>query len=313
MKKFIITIDTEGDNLWQWKRGDTIRTDNTKYLPRFQNLCDKYGFKPTWLTNYEMMLDNDYVDFIKEVVNTGRGEIGMHLHAWSTPPEYCLKAETDSAPYLIEYPENIMEEKICSMTNIIKEKTGIVPISHRAGRWAMNETYFQLLKKYGYHYDCSVTPHINWNENQGQTADSQGTDYSKYSESPCKIEGILEIPVTIRYVHRVFGKDVNTAKGYLKKLYHFIKGKKIWLRPTGDNLEEMLWLVDYIEKSSDEYIMFMIHSSELMPMGSPTFKNEEDIERLYQDLDILFKRISKGFEGVTVGEYGNSIALRHEK
>lgn len=312
MKKFIITIDTEGDNLWQWKNGDTIRTNNTKYLPRFQNLCDKYGFKPTWLTNYEMMLDDDYVHFIKEVVNDGRGEIGMHLHAWSTPPEYRLKVERNNTSYLIEYPENIMEEKIRSMTNIIKEKTGVTPISHRAGRWAMNETYFQLLKKYGYHYDCSVTPHINWNGSQGQTADSQGVDYSEYSESPSKIKEILEIPVTIRYVHRIFGKNINTMRDYLKKLYHFVKGKKIWLRPTGNNLEEMLWLVDYVEKSSDEYIMFMIHSSELMPMGSPTFKSEKDIEKLYQDLDILFKRISKGFEGVTLGEYGDSIASRYE-
>ena len=86
MKKFLITIDTEGDNLWQWKDGDSIGTDNTKYLPRFQKLCDKYGFKPTWLTNYEMMMDDNYVQFITEVVNEDRGEIGMHLHAWSTPP-----------------------------------------------------------------------------------------------------------------------------------------------------------------------------------------------------------------------------------
>lgn len=71
MKKFLITIDTEGDNLWQWKDGDPIGTDNTKYLPRFQKLCDKYGFKPTWLTNYEMMMDDNYVQFIKEVVNEG--------------------------------------------------------------------------------------------------------------------------------------------------------------------------------------------------------------------------------------------------
>ena len=47
-------------------------------------------------------------------MNEGRGEIGMHLHAWSTPPEYSLKAEKENAPYLIEYPEHIMEEKICS-------------------------------------------------------------------------------------------------------------------------------------------------------------------------------------------------------
>lgn len=309
MKKFLITIDTEGDNLWQWKDGDPIGTDNTKYLPRFQKLCDKYGFKPTWLTNYEMMMDDNYVQFVMEVVNEGRGEIGMHLHAWSTPPEYSLKAEKDNAPYLIEYPEHIMEEKICSMTNIIKEKTGVTPTSHRAGRWAMNETYFRLLKKYGYLYDCSATPHIDWRGNGGRTKDSQGSDYSKASEKPYRMQEILEIPVTIRNAHGIFGKNASFIKGKLKSVYHFIKGQNLWLRPNGHNLDEMLYLIDCVEKSSDDYIMFMIHSSELMPGGSPTFKSEEDIEKLYHDLEIIFERISKGFEGATVSEYGNSILV----
>ena len=30
-KKFLITIDTEGDNLWAWKQGDAIRTENVLY------------------------------------------------------------------------------------------------------------------------------------------------------------------------------------------------------------------------------------------------------------------------------------------
>ena len=52
MKKpaFIITIDTEGDNLWQNHR--VIKTENARYLARFQTLCERFGFKPVWLTNY---------------------------------------------------------------------------------------------------------------------------------------------------------------------------------------------------------------------------------------------------------------------
>lgn len=46
-KYFIITIDTEGDNLWEWKEGTPIGTENVKYLSRFQELCSQYRFKPT--------------------------------------------------------------------------------------------------------------------------------------------------------------------------------------------------------------------------------------------------------------------------
>lgn len=41
MKHFIITVDTEGDNLWEYKKGTPIGTENAKYLPRFQSLCEK--------------------------------------------------------------------------------------------------------------------------------------------------------------------------------------------------------------------------------------------------------------------------------
>jgi len=49
---FLVTIDTEGDNLWA--RSSVIEKRNAKYLPRFQKLCEKYGMRPTWLTNWEM-------------------------------------------------------------------------------------------------------------------------------------------------------------------------------------------------------------------------------------------------------------------
>lgn len=52
------------------------------------------------------------------------------------------------------------------MTELIREKFGFVPVSHRAGRWAMNREYFRLLHKYGYKIDCSYTPGINWRQSK---------------------------------------------------------------------------------------------------------------------------------------------------
>jgi hypothetical protein len=68
---FLITIDTEGDNLWQ--KHDSITTENARYLPRFQQLCEKYGFKPVYLTNYEMAIDPVYIEFAKDVIARDRG------------------------------------------------------------------------------------------------------------------------------------------------------------------------------------------------------------------------------------------------
>ena len=37
-------------------------------------------------------------------------------------------------------------------------------VSHRAGRWAINEIYLSILTEFNYSLDCSYTPYINWSE-----------------------------------------------------------------------------------------------------------------------------------------------------
>ena len=92
----------------------------------------------------------------------------------------------------------------------------------------MNETYFRLLKKYGYLYDCSATPHIDWRGNGGRTKDSQGSDYSKASEKPYRMQEILEIPVTIRNAHGIFREKVQVLlREKFESVYHFIKGQNL--------------------------------------------------------------------------------------
>lgn len=314
-KYFIITIDTEGDNLWLWKDGNPITTKNVMYLDRFQNLCNKYGFKPVWLTNYEMIMDPKYVKFINDVISTDSGELGMHLHAWNSPPLFELEKCQNGAPYLIEYPVDVMENKIKYLTDLIVEKTGVQPITHRAGRWAMNQSYFDILSKYGYKVDCSVTPHVNWRNSAGQTRNAKGSDYSNSDEKPfyvnCGNNRLLEVPVTIRR-YRTFVKPQSfSIRNLFAEAYHCMKKRVFWMRPKKNNLNQLLNLADYCSSEKDsDYLMFMIHSSEFMPGGSPTFISSDDIELLYKDMEILFERMARDYHGVTLREYYNLFESR---
>ena len=311
-KKFLISIDTEGDNLWSWDRKSVITTENTLYLPRFQSLCNKYGFKPTYLTNYEMVLDERFVSFAKQQQREGNCEIGMHLHAWNNPPEYVLQARLGSEtgnPYLIEYPEKVMEDKIATITELLRQTFESDIITHRAGRWAMNDTYFSLLDKYNYKVDCSVTPFISWSQNPGYTECSAGSNYVDYPTKAYIVEptSILEVPMTVRRDHRRIPDESRSIKRALKLYRRARRGYgRLLLRPNGENLDDLIYLVKQIKNSpKDDYLMFMLHSSEFMPGGSPTFDTEEKIDKLYKDLEVLFKVIGDDFEGMTIGDYYN--------
>lgn len=297
MKYFIITVDTEGDNLWNYKKGQEVKTENTLFIPRFQNLCEKYGFKPVWLTNYEMACDQRYVDYIKPKMEAGLCEVGIHVHAWNNPPLYKLNAKYTGNPYLIEYPDEVMWAKFETTYNLLKDKFGIEVKSHRSGRWAMDDRYFALLKDFGIEADCSHTPGVSWAHAAGETM--MGSDYSAVQNNPSFINNILEIPMTIRRTHI-------SRKGSVKhKLRVLLQGDNVWLRPASATADEMLRLCKCVNADPDvDYLEFMLHSSELMPNGSPYFKDENAIEELYITIEKVFAYAKQlGYEGITMAQY----------
>lgn len=306
MKAFLITVDTEGDNLWDWKKGKKITTENAKYLKRFQVLCEKYGLYPTYFTNYEMAEDPVFTEFAEAALSRDACEIGMHLHAWNNPPIVELPNADNKGgqPYLIEYPADFMEEKIALLSDLLRKKFGPV-VSHRAGRWATDDTYFSLLEKYGYTIDCSVTPGLNWSGNKGGTIGSKGSDYTQSNKKPYIIKNtnIVEIPVSIFKSHKLPTQEFHGIKRLLKDSYHAMKGHNVWVRPTHGNTYEMFDALRLARKNDSQYLMFVIHSSELMPGGSPNFKTSDDIENLYRGLDTFFSCCCETFSGITVAKY----------
>ena len=296
-KHFIITVDTEGDNLWNYRKGDNITTCNTQYIPRFQELCEIYGFKPVYLTNYEMLYDDDYVNYIKHKEQSGLCENGLHLHAWNNPPLYNLQAKYDCNPYLIEYPDDIMRAKFDYLYTLFCDKFGHAPTSHRAGRWAMDKRYFQLLEEFDIKVDCSITPHLNWSNIMG--ALGGGPDYRKCPSGCYWIGKVLEVPLTVAPSRIPLG---NSIKQNMKTI---LLGRKLQLRPAAYSFREMKKVVDVnCEQSSCDYIEFMIHSSELMPGGSPYFTSDKAIEQEYNVIDQIFEYIKNHhYEGVTLKEY----------
>ena len=302
-KYFIITVDTEGDNLWAYHKGDEVTTQNALYIPRFQELCEQYGFKPVYLTNYEMAKTNDLIQYIKPKAEKGLCEIGIHVHAWNNPPLYDLNGQYGGNPYLIEYPYEVMREKFKVTYDLIAENFGIKPVSHRAGRWAMNADYFKLLKEFDVKVDCSYTPLTSWAHCPGETIPS-GSDYSNESLYPTLIDGILEVPFSSR-------KNCIAVNGSFKhRVKVLLEGELIELRPASNTLAQMKKMCKIVARDSKaDCIEFMIHSSELMPGGSPYFKDEQSVNRLFETMTGLFDAASQmGYTGVTLDEYYNNKA-----
>ncbi|HEX4649674.1 MAG TPA: hypothetical protein VH111_12655 [Steroidobacteraceae bacterium] len=316
---FIVTIDTEGDDLWSRPR--VITTRNARFLPRFQSLCERFGFRPVYLSNYEMAMDDAFAEFGRDVITRRAGEIGMHLHAWNSPP---LVPLTDDdflcQPYLIEYPDDLMREKIRFMTGLLTARFGEPPVSHRSGRLGFDGRYAAMLLEHGYRVDCSVSPGIDWSTTPGVPGGRGGTDFRGFPHRPYFLRpgdiaapaanGLLEVPITIE-TSRLFERVPWLYRSRLiRGVANRISPRHSWLAPAENGLRCLRRAARGARARGASYLQLTLHSSELMPGGSPTFRTAEAIERLYETLEILFEELATWCRGMTLNEFHARISAQ---
>lgn len=324
--KFILTIDTEGDN--QWDHGRELTVENIKYVPRFQNLCEKYLIKPTYLVTSEVCEDSFAREFFSDYLLNGKAEIGAHLHSWTTPPFQDKDGYRFNDPnhaFATEFPREILVEKIKNLTNQIGISFGIRPLSFRSGRFGFNEILASILADNSYLVDSSITPFTSWSVNKGLPGGKGGPDFVDKTPFPYKYDfttcSLLEIPVTILPTRYPLNRNTTIARHYFRNVDNSIflrvfrkflfSNQPLWLRPhIWMNIELFNELIIEAIKIKLPYIVMMFHSSELMP-GCSIYRTDKDsVEKLYDLLERFFVLLhDKKIPSVTLTEAANSSRL----
>ena len=307
--KFIITVDTEGDN--QWAKEKKITTENLKFLPRFQKLCEKYGFIPTYLVSYEITQSTEGIKMLVEWQNQNKAEIGAHLHPW-VMPDY----KGEGKVYPSELAGLDLKQQLEILTRSIEEKFGNRPTSYRAGRWGFDGRQAEILSELGYLVDCSVSPKVSWEKILGMVGGKGGPDFRFNGVNPYYVFGnLLEVPLTILFTG-ILKKEKNAfanfflglRSGFLKKILNKIFFRQKWLRIfPGSKVGDWINIYKSAKLNKLPCLEFMIHSSELMPGGSPYAKNKYAVDLIYFQLEKMFAYFrSQGLKGVSLSEFAKN-------
>ena len=324
--KFILSIDTEGDN--QWDFGRELTVENIKYVPRFQDLCEKYLIKPAYLVTSEVCEDNFAKELFKDYLSKNKVEIGAHLHVWTTPPfqdKTGYRFNDPNHAFANEIPVDFLSEKIKKLTNQVQNSFGIQPLSFRSGRYGFNEDLARILTDNHYIIDSSVTPYVNWSGYHGFSGSSGGPDFIKKSPFPYEYTfpngSLLELPVTILPTHRLLNRNLSIARYYFRNVDDSIflrvfrkflfKNQPLWLRPLPEmDITLLNELLNEAINIKLPYIVMMFHSSELMPGCSIYRKDNESIEKLYDLLEGFFVLLhDKNIDSVTLTEAAKSVRV----
>lgn len=324
--KFILSIDTEGDN--QWDHGRELTVENIKFVPRFQELCEKYSIKPTYLVTSEVCEDTFAKEIFTDYLLKDKAEIGTHLHSWTTPPfldQVGFRYNDPNHAFATEFSENLINEKVKNLTNQIETSFGKRPLSFRSGRFGFNETLARILTDNSYLVDSSVTPYTSWSVHKGIPDGKGGPDFVDKTPFPYNYNfhngSLLEIPVTIlptrfplktnKTLARYYFRNVDNSlflRIFRKLLY---SNQPLWLRPhRWMDIDKFDELINEAMTIKLPYLVMMFHSSELMP-GSSIYRTDKDsVEKLYDLLECFFVLLNKeNISSVTLTEAAKNCKL----
>jgi hypothetical protein len=305
--KFIITIDTEGDN--QWDHGRTLTVENIRYVPRFQKLCERYLISPTYLVTSEICEDSYAREIFTEYISTQKAEIGAHLHSWTTPPfldSDGYRENDNNHAFASELPRDLVAEKIKNLTCQIEKSFGKRPSSFRSGRYGFDRNLAEILTQNGYLVDSSVTPFVSWEEHPGIPGGKGGPNFIDNLPFPTMYNfgsgSLVEIPITILPTRFPLNKNLIVARKYFKNVNDnlvlrgfrkmFFRTQPLWLRPTPDmDIRMFNELLNETVNKRLPFIVMMFHSSELMPGCSRYRPDVESIEKLYELLEAFFVKL----------------------
>lgn len=315
--KFILTLDTEGDN--QWDHGRNLTVENIKYVDRFQILCEKYGISPTYLITTEICEDSYAQNLFSDYVKENRAEVGAHLHSWTTPPflhNEGYRQNDENHVFASELPYDLVSGKIKNLTEQITRVIGRIPTSFRSGRYGFNNMVARVLIENNYLVDSSVTPFVSWSEQRGLPGGLGGPDFIDASPFPEELDtssgSLLEIPVTILPTLMPFNRNHSLARYYFRNVNNniilrvlrklFYTSQPLWLRPTPEMTSELFGdLLREATRINLPYLTMMFHSSELMPGCSKYRPDDQSVEDLFLLLKSFFTALeSFGIESATL-------------
>ncbi len=333
---FVVTIDVEADNEWDQQAEPTY--ENIQALSAFQELCDGYGVRPTYLVTYDVTADKDSLSVLRELSEEANCEIGAHTHGWRTPPFYSpLDSDTLCHAYLYEYPPSVHADKVKTLTEHLEQVFQVKMTSHRAGRWGLDTYTLSLLEVNGYTVDTSVTPFHCWTDYKGDPAGRGGPDflnaphgpYYPASEDVCRRgnSGVLEVPVSIRifspmlrvnwgrWFGRLYSGDGCARRTVRRVVRRLGIAERVSLNPATNRTRNMIRLVAELIRGNEPVLNMAFHSSELLAGASPNVVGSDDEEQVWGALQQAFAYVSEYPEvrKQTLTQYARQYTLTDEK
>jgi hypothetical protein len=286
--QLLIVVDTEEE--FDWTRPFSRKSVATRAIPaqaRAHEIYDRLGIVPTYVVDYPVATDPAAIRFLRALRDSGKAEIGAHLHPWVTPPH--VEPVTTLYSYHCNLPPDLERAKIVALTDAIEKSFGARPTAFKAGRYGYGPNTGRVLAGLGYQVDCSFVPHTD-------LSGDGGPDYRGVQDAPHWLDnGLLEVPLTVGFLGAMPGLGEKAAwlfdspgaerlrvPGVLARTGIVARSR---LSPEGTPAAEQCRLLETMARRGHRIFSLTYHSPSLEPGNTPYVRDEAGLARFLGDIE----------------------------
>lgn len=310
----VVVVDTEEDFDWGAEpRRENSRVDSIEFVYRVQAIFDSYDVRPCYVVDYPVVDQSSSKGVLKEISDSGRCEIGAHLHPWVTPPYVEPLSRRNMYPGNLEPAVEL--EKLARLALRIEEAFGLMPKSYKAGRYGFGPSTAVALEQLGFEVDLSICPAFD------HGADG-GPDFSGELTSPFwfgQARRLLEIPLSSAFVGWAgparrplysIGSQFEKLKvpGILSRLGAV---DRLMLSPEGFSHAEHRALTKSLLAAGVRTFTWSFHSSSVMPGSNPYVRDKSDLSKFLDSFRRYFDFFLGELGGVATTPSGLRTQLEH--
>jgi teichuronic acid biosynthesis glycosyltransferase TuaC len=312
-----VVIDTEAE--FDWAKGiwtDVGRVSSIAGLRDCFDLFRRHGVRPVLVVDHPVITNEESAAIIAALAAEGC-EVGVHLHAWSTPPIAGPKDDWHS--FSGNLGPMFERAKIATLTEAVERRLGRRPTVFKGGRYGNGPNTFETLREAGFEVDLSLCPAYDYSA-------MGGPNYTRYSARPGWIGGrggLLSLPTTAGWVGTFerfggrLGPLLNGRAGRRLRLARLSARADalypVRLSPEGHDLQTMQRLTRTLLRQGVRIFTLSLHSPSLQVGHTPYTRTAAELERLLADLDgyLAHFRGDLGGRFATASEIRAGLLARH--
>ncbi|MGF1561315.1 MAG: hypothetical protein ACFB3T_03935 [Geminicoccaceae bacterium] len=297
--RLCVIVDTEAAFDWDAPlERNRHETPPPNGLKAFHAVCERLEVRPAYVLDLAVIQDDRWATFLADAHRRGTCELGLHPHAWMTPPHDATRNLT--ATFQGNLPPSLEHAKLSHLRNAFVDRFGFTPRLHKAGRYGIGPATAAWLLEHGFQVDMSPSAGFN-------IGLEGGPDFSRLTSSPFWFEAsrrLLCLP---------------TTGGCLGKRAPFDRlppGARRWpgfgsllaavrLSPEAGEVAMLLRLTHRLLTRGLRTFSLSLHSSSLSPGGNPYVHSEADVTRLLARIEGYVR----AFQGPVGGELATPLTL----